>query len=464
METKKRIMEIDPKIVERYDTPGPRYTSYPPASLFREGYREQDYLEQIRRSNREGPEGISLYIHVPFCPRLCHFCGCNTEGPRDPHFIERYFNAVLTEIEKVAKELDRDRPVTQIHWGGGTPNSVNLEMIGRVMEYFRRHFTFLEDAEIAMECNPAYLELSDLDILAAMGFNRLSLGIQDLNESVLRIINRSVSRLPVGELVEEIRNRGIGVNLDFVYGLPGQSPESYLETLRKAAEIRPRRMVTFSYAHVPWVKKAQKILEKAGLPTPGEKLEMLTGGYELLTSKGYQAIGMDHFALPGDEMAEAFRSHSLHRNFQGYCTLKHTGQVYAFGASAISQLHSSYFQNMKKAESYTEHLENGHLPVMKGYMVNEREKVVRRVINRIMCNGKVDLREEAVHLEMDLQELRRILGYHPDDFNDLVRDGLAHLTGDTIRATTLGMFLVRVIARKLDPGYSEYRQKFSQVI
>ena len=461
---KKFVVEIDPEIVERYDTPGPRYTSYPPANLFREGFSGEDYLERVVRSNREGSEGISLYIHVPFCPRLCHFCGCNTEGRKDRAFIERYFDALLTEIGQVSEKLDQSRLVTQVHWGGGTPNSVEWEQIGRVMGYFRDRFRFMEDAEIAMECNPAYLEISDVNRLAEMGFNRVSLGIQDFSEEVLRIINRSPSRLPAGELVEEIRRRGIGVNLDFVYGLPGQTLDGYLDTLRKAVDIRPRRLVTFSYAHVPWVKKAQKILEKAGLPSPEEKLQMLVGGYELLTGAGYQAIGMDHFALPEDEMSKAFRSHSLHRNFQGYCTRKHTGQVYAFGASAISQLNSAYFQNAKEALQYMESLEKGVLPVVRGYLVDQQEKVVRQVINQIMCNGTVDLGEEAAKLEMSPQELRQAIGFKREDFRPLIEDGLVELTGDTIWATTLGMLLVRVIARKLDPAYTAYRQKFSRVI
>lgn len=458
-------MEVDPKIIERYNSAGPRYTSYPPANLFREDVARADYLGEIKRSNKEGPQGISLYVHVPFCPRICFFCGCNSQPGRDQELIKRYFHAVLTEIDRVAEKIDKTRPVTQVHWGGGTPNSVDPALIEKVMDRFRKYFHFLDEAEIAMECSPAYLDLQDTDRIFASGFNRLSLGIQDFNESVLKGVNRKPSLHPVEILVDYIRNKGFsGVNLDFIYGLPGQTRKGYLESLERATGIRPDRLVTFSYAHVPWIRKNQKILERTGIPGPAEKLEMLLDGFDLITSRGYQAIGMDHFALPGDELARAYQSGTLHRNFQGYCTLKHTGQVYAFGASAITQLHGSYFQNEKDAATYTGLIEKGDLPVTKAYKLNKKEKIIRRVINQMMCNGLLEFSTMARELNIKTGELKDLLEYSPGRFGIMIKDGLVRADDQKIQATQLGMLLIRVIARELDPHYHRYRKMFSKTI
>jgi oxygen-independent coproporphyrinogen-3 oxidase len=316
-----------------------------------------------------------------------------------------------------------------------------------------------------MECSPAYLDTDDIDRLSEMGFNRISLGIQDFKEDVLRIINRKPSKLPVDKLVDYIHQQtSATVNLDFVYGLPGQTLESYLHTIRKAAEIKPDRLVTFSYAHVPWVKKSQRILEKIGIPGPELKMEMLLRGYDVLCDAGYDPIGMDHFALPGDEMAEAFKMNSLHRNFQGYCTRKHTGQVYAFGASAITQLHHAYIQNTKAVDQYIDSIENSRLPVDKGYILNEKERYIRHIINQIMCNGQLDLDLEASRMGFRLHELKKLLDYSEESFMELERDGLIFTKADKIKTTSLGMLLIRVIARQLDPDYHNYEKRFSKTI
>jgi len=458
-------MEMDPKIIKKYDRPGPRYTSYPPATQFIEGFTEGEYLSAVDESNQMEPRGISLYVHIPFCPRLCHFCGCNTQIGRDTAFIRRYFDALLKEIDQVVAHMDRERPVTQIHWGGGTPNSVDLSLVEQVMDRFTQWFHLSNEPEIAMECSPAYLDTDDIDRLSEMGFNRISLGIQDFKEDVLRIINRKPSKLPVDELVDYIHQQtSATVNLDFVYGLPGQTLESYLHTIRKAAEIKPDRLVTFSYAHVPWVKKSQRILEKIGIPGPELKMEMLLRGYDVLCDAGYDPIGMDHFALPGDEMAEAFKMNSLHRNFQGYCTRKHTGQVYAFGASAITQLHHAYIQNTKAVDQYIDSIENSKLPVDKGYILNEKERYIRHIINQIMCNGQLDLDLEASRMGFRLHELKKLLDYSEESFMELERDGLIFTKADKIKTTPLGMLLIRVIARQLDPDYHNYEKRFSKTI
>jgi oxygen-independent coproporphyrinogen-3 oxidase len=253
-----------------------------------------------------------------------------------------------------------------------------------------------EVAEIAMECSPAYLDYSHIDQLAEMGFNRISLGIQDFREDVLKVVNREAPRHPVKEIVAYLRAKGFrGINLDFIYGLPLQTPESFRKTIEQAIEIRPDRIVTFSYAHVPWVKAAQKQLEVIGLPDATDKMNLFLQATEQLTLAGYCPIGIDHFTLPEDDLTKAFTNKQLHRNFQGYCTLETTGQVYAFGASSISQLWGAYAQNVKDIVKYMEMVEETGSAIERGYRLSKNEQIVRAVINSIMCNGLLDIDEMA---------------------------------------------------------------------
>lgn len=278
-----------------------------------------------------------------------------------------YVDALKKEILMVKNYLDPNRKVSQIHWGGGTPNSLPVEMIGEIMQLIHANFSFIDKPEIAMECHPAMLDEEFIGKLAALKFNRFSLGIQDFKQEVLDNVNRDASIIPVEELVKMIRNHeNTSVNLDFIYGLPFQDEKSFAETINKAIEITPDRLVTFSYAHVPWVKKAQKILEVKGLPSADKKLEMFETGFQLLTQNGYEAIGLDHFAKPNDELSIAFKNRTLHRNFQGYCTRETTGQVYAFGATGISQLESAYAQNAKDTNTYVDQINKGEFTIEKG--------------------------------------------------------------------------------------------------
>ena len=323
-------MDINAEFLHKYNVSGPRYTSYPPANFFNQGFSTSDYLSELSASNQQKPENISLYIHIPFCPRRCHFCGCSTVIAQRKIVVERYIKALITEMELVASLLDSSRRVTQIHWGGGTPNSISMNYIREIMDRIRDHFTLDKNAEIAMECSPAYLDYKHIDQLAEMGLNRISLGIQDFREDVLTVVNREAPRHPVKDIVDYLRNKGFrGINLDFIYGLPLQTLESFHSTIEQAIAIRPDRIVTFSYAHVPWVKAAQKQLEVIGLPGANDKMNMFLQATAQLTEAGYCPIGIDHFTLPDDDLTKAFKNKKLHRNFQGYCTLETTGQVYA---------------------------------------------------------------------------------------------------------------------------------------
>lgn len=464
-ENKPSIINSQSSILEKYNIPGPRYTSYPPATFFHTGFTDDDYIKNIVKSNNSGPKNISLYIHIPFCYRLCHFCGCNTAIKGKPEFIQRYINALLKEIETVAKHISKKRQVTQIHWGGGTPNAIPLDLVGKVMSIIFSIFKVSENAEIAMECNPAYLELDDIDKVATYGFNRLSLGIQDFNTRVLKNVNREPSLHPVDILASHIRNLGFeGVNLDLIYGLPGQTVDSFIETVKKAIEISPDRIVTFSYAHIPRVKSAQKHLEKAGLPTPKDKLDMFGAAYKLLLKSGYISIGMDHYAKPGDMLSKALDKKMLHRNFQGYCTKETTGQVYGLGASSISQLEYAYAQNKKDTKAYIEKIEKYGTAVDKGYELSFTDSVRRTVINEIMCNGYLDLCYVANKYNTTVESIEKITGYSPAKLKEYIDDGLLKTEGKTVILEPAGFFVVRNIAMQFDPLSDIGKNQYSKTV
>lgn len=438
-------------LIQKYNKPGPRYTSYPPATFFHNGLTNNDYQNQIKQSNNESTENISFYFHVPFCPQLCHFCGCNTGLMREKSFVERYFNALKKEFEQVAALLDKTRPVTQIHWGGGTPNSVNLKYIAEVMDLIRHHFKLSAYCEVAMECNPAYLSFNQIDELNNAGFNRISIGIQDFNKNVLEIINRKPSQLPIKDLVIYLKDKGMQVNLDFVYGLPGQSADSFEATIHQALAAKPDRIVTFSYAHVPWVKEAQKILEQYSIPAAEEKLNMFDIAYQLITSNGYEAIGLDHFARPDDEMTLAQNSRTLHRNFMGYCTQRNTGQVYAFGSTAITQLTNAYFQNSKDTEAYILDIEQNGFAVAKGYIMTIQDKVCSEVIQQLMCNYFIDLENIATHFSLKYEQLIELLGFDANSLTPFIQDGLVEWHEHKLQIMSEGRIVLRNVAMLFDP-------------
>lgn len=458
-------MQINKDLILKYNKPGPRYTSYPPANYFHTELSIDDYKTAIVQSNKENPKSISLYVHIPFCPRLCHFCGCNTSGSQSPSLFRNYVDALKKEINNVADLLETDRKVSQVHWGGGTPNSIPLSLVQEIMDLIKERFQFVSHPEIAMECSPAYLELEHIDELAAMGFNRLSLGIQDFNEDVLNIVNRDPSKLPVEDLVGRMKKNDFdGVNLDLIYGLPGQTVENFRQSIEKAIEISPDRLVTFSYAHVPWVKKAQSVLEKVGIPDAEEKLALMEMAYSLLTENGYVPIGMDHFAKPEDSLYKAFETKNLHRNFQGYCTRETTGQVYGFGSSSIAQLSNGYYQNTKSINGYIESINKTGWAVERGYQVNNDEKVIRTVINELMCNLFVDLDEVGRNYNISGLEVKKVVDYNPEKLTVFIEDHLLEIHGNQIKVNEEGALIVRNIAMAFDPQLSVTKNQYSKTI
>jgi oxygen-independent coproporphyrinogen III oxidase len=458
-------MKIDQSLLQKYNKPGPRYTSYPPANFFTTDITPAEYRDQLSASNSAHPQSISLYVHVPFCNQLCHFCGCNTQLLQGGDRIAEYFAAVNLEIVNASVLIAPGRTVTQVHWGGGTPNAVPMEYISRTMALLRQVFAFAPDAEIAMECNPAYLDEQQIESIGMMGFNRISIGVQDFDTDVLKTINREPSLLPVGQLMALLRQTGIqGINMDFVYGLPGQTVDSFCKSINTAIGLNPDRLVTFSYAHVPWVKSAQKILERLHLPTAHEKLSMLEASSQLLIQHGYASIGIDHYAKPEDELSQAQREKSLHRNFQGYCTLEKTGQVYAFGCSAISQLDGGYFQNHKSTADYIRTVTDAGFATERGYLLSRTDRIVRDIINQIMCNHYVNFQGIADSLGIASSELLQICKFDRDKMDELEADGLAVFDGCALEVLPAGYYFTRNVAMLFDPQLAESENTYSKTI
>lgn len=434
----------------RHDGSAPRYTSYPPANFFTED-PAAIAADLLTASNRSGSRSLSLYFHIPFCPRRCLFCGCHTEVDRSGAFIRSYMETLPLEFEMLAARLDRTRTVTQIHFGGGTPNAVPLHFLGDLVARVRATFDVAPDAEIALECDPGLILRPGLEQLRAMGFNRISFGIQDVNPAVLEAVNRRPSRLPLPELVAVSRELGFsGINLDLICGLPLQTAESFRASVQSILAAGPDRISLFPYAHVPWIKGHQTALE--ALPSPGtvDRLAMTLEARDTLQAAGYDAIGMDHFARPGDELSIAKRAGTLRRNFQGYAPPR-AGQIHALGASAISQLESGYLQNEKDLDRYMARVRGGELPFAGGYRMRTEDKAARDVINALLCQGAADVPALLDKYELDgewesgyrLGSLERLAPYLADD--------LVTESNGVVRVTDAGFPLSRRIAAAFDP-------------
>lgn len=451
--------------LRKYDVPGPRYTSYPPAPHFKTGWSESDILALFERSNRIGDRNISFYVHIPFCPKQCLFCGCTTEIGKPGSAVTGYFESLHREMDRILPLLDASRPVTQIHFGGGTPNAAPIKHLAAVVERLLRGRPLADHAEIAIECDPNLITFKKLEEIRAAGFNRISFGLQDFQKATLDAVNRGFPKIEPAELVAQAHSLGFtGVNLDLIYGLPHQTPQTFSDTVRRTIAAAPDRVATFSYAHVPWAKEHQKALEAKGLPDAEAKIAMTVAAYEGFSDAGYIPIGMDHFARPDDELAVALASGALHRNFQGYCSKRTTGQVVSFGASAISQLHEGYVQNIKESSKYVQTTDSGILPVERAYVLSRQERFTRQVINAIMCQGRLELDRIGVDEGMPEQETRDLLAAGIERLEGFRQDGLCEFDGTTLEVTPAGRLAVRNIAFLFDPLLGTGEGRYSQTV
>lgn len=458
-------MKYDEKeLVGKYNVAVPRYTSYPPANYF-VTLGADDYMQAVDRSNTEGTKLLSFYLHMPFCKRLCHYCGCNSYiMPRSREELDNYIKAIHREIDIVAAHLEKNRPISQIHFGGGSPTAMPASVLKEINEHLLSLFPTIERPEIAVECHPGYLDEKDWVDLTNSHFNRFSLGVQDTDLKVLEMVGRVPAKVPLKQIMEILRSAGASVNMDFLFGLPLQTPDSFARNIEAAIALHPDRLVTFSYGHVPWVFKRQQLLEKAGLPEATVKQQMYERASELLLQAGYKSIGLDHFVLPGDELYLALKEGLLARNFQGYCTRRTTGQVYAFGATGISQLYDSYAQNTKDIGEYVATTLSGRLSTFKGYKLTRQEVIVKEVIERLMCNYRLSWSELAATLSCSVGDVKSAVNYNEELLGQMAEDGLIEWTDDGIVMSAVGHPFVRNVAAALDPLMRNTNKMFSKPI
>ncbi|MDY7228838.1 oxygen-independent coproporphyrinogen III oxidase [Hyalangium rubrum] len=427
--------------MRRYNVPGPRYTSYPTVPEWRHDLGAEEFAERLAVASTAGEETpLSLYVHLPFCRSLCWYCGCNVVVGREQCAADRYLDHLSLELELLAERLGERRALAQVHWGGGTPTFLSEAQLERLWSELTRHFTPLPDAELAIEVHPAVTTPEQLTLLRRLGFNRLSMGLQDFDPRVQEVTNRLQTPEQTRALLEHARALGFsGVNFDLIYGLPYQEPEGWARTLAQVREMRPDRLAVYSFAYMPQVLKHQKRLPAQALPDPREKLELFRAAYATFLEAGYRPIGMDHFAVPEDELARAQERRTLGRNFQGY-TVKAATDVVAVGSTGISDVAGAYFQNVRELPRYAAHIKQGRFATVRGLRLSEDDQRRRSVISQLMCNFWVDLGPEgAGYFAQELAQLRA--------FED---DGLLVRTGTQLELTPLGRLFVRNVAMVFD--------------
>ncbi len=450
------IKNINIDLIKKYDRPGPRYTSYPPAPTFSSGFTPDDYFNSLKANNSSSANSeISLYYHIPFCDTLCYFCGCNMLITHSKERISEYLEYLKKEMLLSAPYFNKARKVGQLHWGGGTPSYLSPAEISMLAGYIREHFNFSDDIEAGVEIDPRGLTFEHMQAFRESGFNRVSMGVQDFEPQVQEAINRIQPEKITRDAVEWSRKLGFkSINLDMIYGLPYQTLESFEQSLRKIINISPERIAVFNFAHVPWLKSHQKLIDKSTLPLPAVKLDILKMTIELLTGAGYIYIGMDHFAKPDDELAVAQREKTLYRNFQGYST--HAGaDLYAFGNSAISQFNNVYSQNYKSLQDYYRAINAGRFPIVLGYRMSRDDVVRQHVIMRLMCDFELDKRAVEKKFDLDFDEYFANALPKLDEF---VQDDLLELTDSRIVVKGMGRMVIRNIAMAFD-AYLEKMMK-----
>ena len=454
-----QLIDWDLALIQKYNYSGPRYTSYPTALEFSEQFGDAEFHQAVARYP---DRPLSLYVHIPFCHKLCYFCGCNKIVTRQQHKADQYLDALEQEILHRAP-LFAGRTVKQLHWGGGTPTYLNKAQISRLMAMLRGAFNFSDEMEISIEVDPREIELDVLDHLRSEGFNRLSMGVQDFNKEVQRLVNREQDEEFIFALLNHARDIGFtSTNIDLIYGLPKQTPESFAWTLQRVVELNPDRLSVFNYAHLPTLFAAQRKIKDADLPTAQQKLDILQQTIGSLMQTGYQFIGMDHFARPDDELAIAQREGVLHRNFQGYTTQGDT-DLLGLGVSAISMIGDSYAQNVKELKQYYQLVDERGDALWRGLALTRDDCIRRDVIKALICNFRLDF--SAVEQQWQLT----FADYFAEDLRllaPLAKDGLVDIDDNGIQVTPKGRLLIRNICMCFDVYLRQKArmQQFSRVI
>ena len=455
---------FDPDLIRKYDGSGSRYTSYPTADRFHAGFSAANYVDALAARNQaSAAQPLSLYVHLPFCNTICYYCACNKIVTANHGRAAKYVRYLGHEIGIVSSLVEGDRSVQQVHWGGGTPTFLAHDEMATLMGMLRGAFAFSDDTEISIEVDPRKVEAGTIAFLRELGFNRLSLGIQDFDPGVQKAVNRIQGEDETRTVFEAARTYGFGsINADLIYGLPRQTVAGFSTTLDRVIGLSPDRVALYGYAHVPHLFKAQRQIVVHELPDADTKLTILKTAIDQLTRAGYVYIGMDHFARPDDELAVALRERTLHRNFQGYST-RPDCDLLAFGVSAIGKLGTSYVQNMKTLDEYYSALDDRRLPVMRGITLDADDVTRRDVIQRLMCEfsldyGSVEHKHGLRFVEYFAQELAAL--------QPLAADGLVALSPSGLAVTSRGRLLVRIVAMVFDRHLREARMSagYSRVI
>jgi oxygen-independent coproporphyrinogen III oxidase len=445
-------LHVGEDFLAKYNRPGPRYTSYPTAPVWNDAFGPAD-LEKVLQEAEEARTPVSLYMHIPFCESLCLFCACNVVIQKNKAVAPPYLTVLKREMGRMSQSVSKNRPVVQFHWGGGTPTYLTPEQIEDLFGFTREHFHFAPDSEIGIEADPRVTSLDHLRTLRKLGFNRLSMGIQDFQEEVQKAVHRIQPFEMTRDLLVAARELGFdSINVDLIYGLPYQTPATFAHTVDQIIGMAPDRIALFSYAHVPWLKKQQGSFV-AHLPEGMQKFEIFRTGLLKFLEAGYLYIGMDHFAKPGDELAVSQQNRTLHRNFQGYTT-KAGADLYGMGITAISGIQDAYAQNYRDIPSWEKAVAERGLATMRGYHLSEEDRLRRAVISRLLCHTVVVKDEISREFAIDFDD------YFADELLRLEpsrQDGLVLLENGEIRATWLGRIFIRNLAMVFDP-YLEKQQ------
>jgi oxygen-independent coproporphyrinogen-3 oxidase len=455
---------ISDELLRCFDVPGPRYTSYPTADRFVEAFTEHDYTQALGQ-RRAGSMALplSLYVHIPFCESVCYYCACNKVITRHHDRAAQYLRYLTREVELQVAHFGAGQGVSQLHLGGGTPTFLSDAELEDLMSMLRRHFTLAPGGEYSIEVDPRTVTEERLRTLARLGFNRLSFGVQDFDPAVQKAVHRVQPAEQVFALVEAARRIGFeSINVDLIYGLPLQTPESFARTLAQVNALRPDRIALYAYAHLPSRFKPQRRIVAAELPSPGDKLSMLSASLDALLGEGYVYVGMDHFALPNDALAVAKRQGRLHRNFQGYSTQPDCDLI-GLGVSAIGRIGATYSQNAKTLAEYGDLLDQGRLPIVRGLALTRDDLLRRAVIMSLMCQGEVQF--ESIELG-HLIDFRRYFERELAMLQAMAEQGLVTINSTGIEVTEAGWFLVRAIAMVFDKHLQvdQDRARFSKII
>jgi len=456
-------ISFDPALIRKYDGSGPRYTSYPTADRFTPAFTAENAVHALLARSAGAPQPLSLYVHLPFCDTVCFYCACNKITTRDHSRSAKYVRYLEKEIRIASGLIDSRSPITQLHWGGGTPTFLSAEEMMQLWRALHDNFVFAPDAECSIEIDPRKVDATTVALLAELGFNRMSVGVQDFDPLVQKAVNRVQSEVETRAVLDAARQMGFkSLNLDLIYGLPLQTVASFDVTLDTVLDAAPDRIALYSYAHLPRLFKPQRRINDSDLPSAADKLAILERAVNKLTGAGYIYIGMDHFALADDELAIAQRAGKLHRNFQGYSTQADC-DLLAFGISAIGKIGTTYAQNVRTLDDYYAQLDADALPCFRGWQLSADDVLRREVIHALMCQFHVSFKRiEADHAIA----FRRYFGPELESLRPLVDDGLVEIEPDAVKVTPRGRFLVRTVAMVFDRYLREQREQvgYSRVI